>query len=146
MSFLLDVAYAAGLAVLSPVWLYRMIRHGRYRSGIAQRLGAAPVRHGLQPTIWIHGVSLGEINAARTLVAEIHRQLPDYRVVVSSLTDTGMAAAQKAFAPEHMIFRFPADFSFAVGGSQAHPLQPSAPPGEKFVRTASSYANVSRQS
>jgi len=114
MSFLLDVAYAAGLAVLSPVWLYRMIRHGRYRSGIAQRLGAAPVRHGLQPTIWIHGVSLGEINAARTLVAEIHRQLPDYRVVVSSTTDTGMTAARKLFAPDHIVFQWPLDFTLSV--------------------------------
>ena len=87
---LLDAVYLLGLLATSPVWLYRMIRHGRYRSGLAQRFGAAPRRHGLQPTIWIHGVSLGEINAARTLVAELHSQLPDYRVVISSTTDTGI--------------------------------------------------------
>ena len=90
---MLNFAYAAGLGVTSPLWLYRLVRHGRYRSGWRQRLGNAPIRYGLQPAIWIHGVSLGEINAAKTLVNELHSQLPDYRVVVSSTTDTGMAAA-----------------------------------------------------
>lgn len=111
---LLDAAYALGLAATSPVWLYRMVRHGRYRRDVGQRLGSAPVRYGLQPVIWIHGVSLGEVNAARTLVAELHSQLPDYRVVVSSTTDTGMDAARRLFGADHLVFRWPMDFSFAV--------------------------------
>ena len=65
---LLDIAYALGLVAISPMWLYRMIRHGRYRSGLGERFGRAPVRYGLQPVIWIHGVSVGEVNAARSLV------------------------------------------------------------------------------
>ncbi|MBS3733309.1 MAG: 3-deoxy-D-manno-octulosonic acid transferase [Phycisphaerae bacterium] len=115
MGILLDILYAAGLAVLSPVWGYRMIRHGRYREDIAQRFGAVPARYGLQPTIWVHGVSLGEVNAARTLIDALHAQLPDYRVVVSTTTETGMAQAQKLYAPDHMVFRWPLDFTWAVG-------------------------------
>ena len=111
---LLDIVYFVALVATSPIWLYRMIRHGRYRSDLGQRLGAAPRRYGLQPIIWVHGVSLGEINAARTLVAELHSQLPDYRVVVSSTTDTGMAAAGRLFAEDHLVFRWPLDFSLAV--------------------------------
>ena len=114
MGIVLDAIYASGLVLTSPVWLYRMIRHGRYRADIGQRFGAAPVRYGLQPIIWIHGVSLGEVNAARTLVAEIHSQLPDYRVVISSTTDTGMAAANRLYAPDHLTFRWPLDFTPAV--------------------------------
>ncbi|MGA2266404.1 MAG: 3-deoxy-D-manno-octulosonic acid transferase [Phycisphaerae bacterium] len=115
MGILLDVGYALALAASSPWWVYRMIRHGRYRTDIAQRLGAVPIRYGLQPVIWVHGVSLGEVNAARTLVAQLHGQLPDFRVVVSSTTDTGMAAAVRLFAPDHLVFRWPMDFSLAVG-------------------------------
>lgn len=114
MGLLLDIAYAAGLTALSPVWLYRMARHGRYREDIGQRFGAAPVRHGLQPAIWVHGVSLGEVNAARTLVEELHSQLPDYRVVISTTTETGMARARKLYEPDHVVFRWPLDFSLAV--------------------------------
>lgn len=111
---LLDTVYVSALAATSPIWLYRMIRHGRYRSDLAQRFGAVPIRYGLQPVICIHGVSLGEINAARTLVTELHSQLPDYRLVISSTTETGMAAAKRLFAPDHVVFRWPMDFSFVV--------------------------------
>ncbi len=114
MGILLDIAYALGLAGTSPLWIYRMIRHGRYRADWSQRLGAAPVRYGLQPVIWIHGVSVGEINAAKTLVNEIHRQLPDFRVAISSTTDTGISAARKNFEPDHEVFRWPMDFSLTV--------------------------------
>ena len=114
MGVLLDAVYAAALAATGPVWLYKMIRHGRYRRDIGERLGAAPIRYSLQPIIWIHGVSLGEINAARTLVAELHSQLPDFRVVVSTTTETGMQAARKLFAPDHLVFRWPMDFTCAV--------------------------------
>ena len=114
MGIILDAIYASALAATSPVWLYRMIRHGRYRQDIGQRFGAVPIRYGLQPVIWVHGVSLGEINVARTLVAELHSQLPDYRVVISTSTETGMAAAKRLYAPDHTVFRWPLDFSLAV--------------------------------
>jgi 3-deoxy-D-manno-octulosonic-acid transferase len=116
MRFLVDIMYLLALVGTSPVWVYRMLRHGRYRSGPAERLlGSVPVRYGRQPIIWIHGVSLGEVNAARMLVAELHRQLPDYQVVISSTTDTGMTAARKLFTPDHWVFQWPIDFSWAVG-------------------------------
>jgi len=114
MGIVLDILYFLGLLLLSPMWLYRMIRHGRYRHDIGQRFGAAPRRYGLQPVIWVHGVSVGEINAAGSLVQEIHSQLPDFRVVVSTSTDTGMAAAKRLFAPDHTVFRWPLDFTCAV--------------------------------
>lgn len=123
MGLLLDGVYAAGLVATSPVWLYRMIRHGRYRRDIGQRLGAAPVRYGRQPVIWVHAVSLGEVNAAKTLVAELHSQLPDFRVVVSATTETGMAAAKRLFEPDHLTFHWPLDFSLAVRRA-LHRVQP----------------------
>lgn len=117
MSVLLDIAYASGLVLSSPVWLYRMIRHGRYRHDIGQKFGAAPIRYGLQPVIWIHGVSLGEVNAARTLVNQLHSQLPDYQVMITSTTETGMAAAKRLFGTDHVVFRWPFDFTMSVASA-----------------------------
>jgi 3-deoxy-D-manno-octulosonic-acid transferase len=114
MSVLLDVAYLLALVLSCPFWLYRMIRHGRYRRGASQRLGAVPIRYGLQPIIWVYGVSLGEIKAAQTLVAELHSQLPDFRVVISSWTDTGLTEARHLFEPDHLVFARPLDFGFVV--------------------------------
>jgi 3-deoxy-D-manno-octulosonic-acid transferase len=121
---ILDALYAAALLAASPLWLYRMIRHGRYREDLGQRLGTAPRRYGLQPLIWVHGVSVGEINAARSIVDELHRQLPDFRVAVSTSTETGMARARQAFGRDHVVFRWPLDFSLAVERALAR-LEPS---------------------
>ncbi len=91
-----------------------MIRYGRYRDGIAERFGASPVRYGLQPVIWLHGVSLGEVNGLASVVRELHSQLPDYSVVISTSTDTGLAGARRLFAPAHTVFSWPLDFSLVV--------------------------------
>jgi len=114
MGILIDIAYIFVLILASPILLTKMIRHGRYRKGFAQRFGHIPKRYGLQPVIWIHAVSLGEINGIRTLVDEIHSQLPDFRVVVSSTTDTGMDAGRRLFAPNHDVFQWPLDFTWVV--------------------------------
>ena len=111
---LLDIFYLLAAIITSPVWLTRMLRDGKYRKDIKQRFGLVPKLYGLQPTIWIHGVSVGEINASRELVNQLHSQLPDFRIVISSTTDTGLSAAQKYFAPEHKVFRYPFDISFSV--------------------------------
>lgn len=91
-----------------------MVRYGKYRKDWKQRLGLVPKLYGLQPTIWVHGVSVGEINASRKLVEQLHSQMPDFRIVISSTTDTGLSSAKKLFAPDHKVFRYPMDFSFSV--------------------------------
>jgi 3-deoxy-D-manno-octulosonic-acid transferase len=114
MRIILDIMYCLAILAASPVLLLRMVRHGRYRRDWSGRLGKVPVRYGLQPVIWIHGVSLGEIGVARGLVAELHSQVPDFKIVISSTTDTGLAAARRLFAPAHEVFQWPMDFSWAV--------------------------------
>ena len=114
MGICLDIAYGIAGVLAAPIWVTKMITQGRYRSGWASRFGRVPRQYGLQPTIWIHGVSLGEINAAKPLVDALRQQLPDHRIVVSTSTDTGFAAAQRHFAPGLTIFRWPLDFTLAV--------------------------------
>lgn len=114
LRLLIDLAYVLALAAFSPVLLYRMIRHGRYRSDLGQRLGALPVRHGLQPRIWIHAVSLGEINGVRALVDHLAAELPSHQILISSTTATGIARARQLFEPGRVVFRFPLDFSLAM--------------------------------
>jgi 3-deoxy-D-manno-octulosonic-acid transferase len=100
--------------VVSPVLLYRAIRHGRYRQGWGQRFGRVVRKDPDKKCIWLHAVSMGEINAAQTLVAEIEKQLPGFEIVISTTTDTGFARADKLFGQKHSVFYFPFDLSWVT--------------------------------
>ena len=99
-----------------PYWLYQVLRHGKYRRGFAERIGRVPARlnaSSSQRVIWIHAVSVGEVLAVSGLVSQLRRALPQYRVVLSTTTDTGQDLARKRFGEEN-VFYFPMDFAFAI--------------------------------
>jgi 3-deoxy-D-manno-octulosonic-acid transferase len=103
------------LMVTLPYWLIQMGRHGKYRAGLAQRLGKIPqqFRATSQPVVWVHAVSVGEVVAVTGLVSEIRRRFPHCKVLVSTTTDTGQRLAAKRFG-EANVFYFPLDFAFAI--------------------------------
>jgi 3-deoxy-D-manno-octulosonic-acid transferase len=113
--FLYSVVLAAAMLVSLPWWLYQLLRHGKYRTGFAERLGRVPARLRLQSTqtIWVHAVSVGEVLAVAGLVEAMRRDLPQYRIVISTTTDTGQQLARKRFG-ENSVFYFPLDFGFAI--------------------------------
>ena len=117
MYLLYSALLAIGLLISVPYWLLQTLRHGKYRSGLGERLGRVPER--LQegtsrPTIWVHAVSVGEVLAVSGLVGELQRRFPQYQVVVSTATDTGQKLAYTRFGEENA-FYFPLDFAFAIG-------------------------------
>lgn len=116
---------ACALVVSAPWWLWRMATSGRYRAGLAGRLGVLPA--GLDETIalrgaggdaaagllWLHAVSVGEVLAAQRLIAELQVALPGYLLVVSTTTETGqqIARAKLRGVP---VFYYPLDFAWIV--------------------------------
>ncbi len=114
MRFLFDLAYLVAGLLVSPVALYRACRHSRYRKGWHNRLGTIDRKDTSKKCIWLHAVSVGEINAARTVIEQLRNQFPDHEVVISATTDTGFARAEKLFAGRHTVFYFPLDFSWAM--------------------------------
>lgn len=114
---LLDLLYLVVLTVLSPWLLWRAIRTGRYRRDLVAKLsGATPVVPGGCPVAWFHGVSVGEIHLLVTAVAAFRQRHPDFHVVVSSTTDTGLAEARARFA-DCTVIAYPFDFSWAVNAA-----------------------------
>jgi 3-deoxy-D-manno-octulosonic-acid transferase len=104
------------LIVSTPWWLLQMVRHGKYRTGWGERLGRVPQRllHGAgAPTIWIHAVSVGEVLATSRVAEEMKVQLPGWRIVVSTTTDTGQKLARQRFG-ESNVFYLPLDLPLAV--------------------------------
>ena len=104
------------LILSAPWWLLQMLRHGKYRTGWRERLGKLPDRlfHQVSPdTIWIHAVSVGEVLASSRVAEEMKAQLPGWRIVVSTTTDTGQKLARERFGVDN-VFYFPLDVPYAV--------------------------------
>ncbi len=116
MLVLYSLALFLVLLVGAPWWLFRMATSGKYREGLAERLGSVPHRvlsTGNEPVIWVHAVSVGEVLAASRLIDELSARASDWRVVVSTTTRTGQKVARERFGA-HRVFYFPLDFAFAV--------------------------------
>jgi 3-deoxy-D-manno-octulosonic-acid transferase len=114
------LAYSALLAVVLvlglPYWIYQMVRYGKYRTGFLERLGIVPghlTTPSAQPTLWVHAVSVGEVLAVSRLVEQMKARWPDYRIVISTTTDTGQKLARSRFGGQN-VFYFPIDLGFAI--------------------------------
>ncbi|MGA2071671.1 MAG: 3-deoxy-D-manno-octulosonic acid transferase [Sedimentisphaerales bacterium] len=114
MTVLIDIAYLIALLAVSPFAIYRMLRHGRYRAGWANRFGKISRKYPNKKCIWIHAVSVGEVNATTTLIRELEAKFPDYEIVLSTTTDTGFARANALFGNRLSVFYFPMDFSLTM--------------------------------
>ena len=79
MLILYSCALVLVLILGAPWWLFRMATSGKYRDGLAERLGFVParMRQGLdgQSVVWVHAVSVGEVLAASRLIEELGSRL-----------------------------------------------------------------------
>jgi 3-deoxy-D-manno-octulosonic-acid transferase len=124
MNVLTDLAYTFALILISPVAIYRMIRHNRYRAGWGNRFGRISRKQPDKKCIWIHAVSVGEVNATTTLIKELEKKFPDYEILISATTDTGFARANALFEKRLSVFYFPMDFSVTMRRAFAN-IRPS---------------------
>ncbi len=115
---LLDLFYLLAILALSPWLVWRSLTTGRYRNGLAAKLlGRVTVSNpGNKPVAWFHAVSVGEVNLLGTLIPAFRNRHPDWHIVVSATTDTGLAEARKQFA-DHSVIPWPFDFSWAVANA-----------------------------
>jgi 3-deoxy-D-manno-octulosonic-acid transferase len=113
-SWLLNLAYLAVLAVFSPLIVWRAIRTGKYREGYAEKfLGLVPRRESEGGCVWIHAVSVGEVNLMATTIAQLRTAHPDWQIVLSTTSRTGFELARKKYT-DLTVFYCPLDFSWAV--------------------------------
>lgn len=112
--------YNSLLILAAPAVVCILLAKPRCRRGFLQRLGfqrhSADQAHDPRPLIWIHAVSLGEVVAVAPLVKELSRRRPQYRYVVTTVTETGREAVEQRLAgvAEHRYA--PLDFPWVVSG------------------------------
>jgi 3-deoxy-D-manno-octulosonic-acid transferase len=116
MFFLYSVVLTLGFVVLLPRFIFDAILKGKYAAGFGQRLGSLPkFDPGGKHVIWLHCVSVGEVNAARGLAKALKTDFPDTKLVVSTTTRTGREVAEGVFATTaDLIIYFPFDWRWTV--------------------------------
>lgn len=114
MPYLLNLLYVLVIAAASPWLLWAAVRKGKYRDGYREKLlGLVPKREGDEPCVWLHAVSVGEVNLLGVILRELGERRPGWKVVVSSTTHTGLELARRKY-PDVTTFYCPLDFSWAV--------------------------------
>lgn len=81
-----------------------------YLARIYERFGFCSFRH--HQTIWLHAVSLGEVNAAQGIIENLLKKYPLYSIVVTSTTLTGSNRIKTLFGNAVSHSYLPYDISF----------------------------------
>lgn len=127
-----NAAYLTALCLLGPWLLIKTLRRRTRSNANASRSPHPPRRRwqdrflGLSKThlpgfrnntfktIWLHGVSVGEVQLLAPIAEALRKRYPGCRLAVSTTTATGMEVACRRFEPDVQLFYFPLDFSWAV--------------------------------
>ena len=101
---------AAPIALLMHLW--RGLRDPSYRERLGERFGYGPQLPG--QTIWIHAVSVGEVQAAEPLVRQLLVRHPRYTLLLTTVTPTGRARARLLFGDRVQLRYVPFDLPGSV--------------------------------
>jgi 3-deoxy-D-manno-octulosonic-acid transferase len=115
---LYNILFTICLILSAPYYFVRMRRRGNWQKGFVERFGkydtklkqAITNRH----VLWMHAVSVGEVNVCTQLIRALEPRLPNLKIVVSTTTTTGMGELQRKL-PNHISkIYYPIDFRFYV--------------------------------
>ena len=114
LSWLLNGVYLTLILIASPWIIWSALKHRKYREGFGEKLlGRVPRREGSQGCIWLHAVSVGEVNLLATTLSEFERRCPKLELVISTTTKAGYDLARLKYA-DRTVFYCPLDLSWAV--------------------------------
>ncbi len=119
-----NAAYAGAAAIGWPYYLYLLATRRKYRAHLGQRLGRVPRFAPGRQRFWVHAISVGEVEAARTFVPALAKAYPEAEIVLSTTTLTGRHRAEKHFAGRP-VFHFPLDLWPCVASAFGR-VQPTA--------------------
>jgi 3-deoxy-D-manno-octulosonic-acid transferase len=102
---LYNILFIIFFVLSAPYYFWRMRRRGNWLPGFGQRFGKYDValkqaltnRH----VIWLHAVSVGEVNLCTQLIRALEPRVPNLKIVVSTTTTTGMGELRRRL-PTHV--------------------------------------------
>jgi 3-deoxy-D-manno-octulosonic-acid transferase len=100
-----NILFTFFFIVTAPYYFWRLQRRGDWAEGFFQRFGSFDTKVKQSVTnrhvIWLHAVSVGEVNVCTQLIRALEPRLPNVKIVVSTTTTTGMALLKKTL-PTHV--------------------------------------------
>ncbi|WP_395373129.1 lipid IV(A) 3-deoxy-D-manno-octulosonic acid transferase [Marinicella sp. W31] len=110
--------YSLVTAILTPVVLVRLATRGlktkAYLRRWRERFGWFPNPKFTNKTIWIHAVSVGEVNAAIPLIKALMQTYTNHTFVLTTITPTGSDRVQQVFGNQVFHVYLPYDLPGAV--------------------------------
>ncbi len=113
MQTLYNIAALLVVILIIPAFMLRSVREKGFVERIKQSLGFLPEealeRVAQRQCIWVHAASVGEIVAASPLIKEFRREFPDDPILVSVVTNSGYAMANRIIKDADSIIYYPLD-------------------------------------
>lgn len=110
--------YALISYALIPWLLVRLLWSGlrdpRYFRRWQERFGIIPSRPGTQSLVWLHAVSVGEVQAAAPLVQRLLDDFSGYRILLTTMTPTGAEIVRRRFGDRVDHYYLPYDIPLAM--------------------------------
>ncbi|AGG87538.1 MULTISPECIES: lipid IV(A) 3-deoxy-D-manno-octulosonic acid transferase [Rhodanobacter] len=110
--------YTLAMYLATPLLVLRLLARGvrsrPYHWRWPERFGFfdPPGFHG---SLWVHAVSVGEVNAAEPLIKALRRDYPNAPLVITTVTPTGTARVQQLFGDSVFHVYLPYDLPYSVG-------------------------------
>ena len=105
MRLIYNILFLIFFCLSAPYYFLRMRRRGNWQEGFSERFGkfSSKVKQAMtnRHVLWIHAVSVGEVNVATQLIAALQRRMPNLKIVVSTTTTTGMGELRSKL-PSHI--------------------------------------------
>jgi len=111
--------YTLAMFLVTPLLVLRLLARGvrsrPYHRRWPERFGLfdAP---GFSGSLWVHAVSVGEVNAAEPMIKALRRDYPNAPLVITTVTPTGTARVHQLFGDSVFHVYLPYDLPFAVRG------------------------------
>jgi 3-deoxy-D-manno-octulosonic-acid transferase len=121
----MNILYNAYVLIISSLFipgglalLFYSYLSGRYGGRLKERFGFLPRKRISaltgSPRVWVHAVSLGEINVSVSIIKAIKKKFPKSSVILSTTTEHGYDLAVKTFNKELPVIYAPIDCIFSV--------------------------------
>src|ERR1035437_9526416 len=104
MRFFYNILFTFGFLFSAPYYFLKMWRRGNWKTGFGQRFALFDpelrAKLSKRPVLWLHAVSVGEVGICVQLIKLLAPRLPQYQIVVSTTTSTGMGELRSKLPEE----------------------------------------------